>query len=74
MLATRSCRGRGTAATHGKPLGLLLPIARELGLQRLLISCDEDNVPSRRVLEGNGGVSGGETPHSEHAGERKLLF
>jgi predicted acetyltransferase len=53
---------------------LLLPIARGFGLQRLLISCGEDNVPSRRVIEGNGGVSAGETPHPEHPGKRKLLF
>ncbi len=64
-------RNRGYAR-HA--LRLLLPIARGFGLQRLLISCDEDNVPSRRVIEGNGGISAGETPHPQHIGERKLLF
>jgi predicted acetyltransferase len=64
-----SKRNRGYAR---RALGLLLPIARGLGLQRLLISCDEDNVPSRRVIEGNRGVSAGETPHPEP--KRKLLF
>jgi predicted acetyltransferase len=64
-------RNRGYAR---RALGLLLPIARGFGLQRLLISCDEDDVSSRRVIEGNGGVSAGETPHPEHPGKRKLLF
>jgi predicted acetyltransferase len=64
-------RNRGYAR---QALRLLLPIARGFGLERLLISCDEDNVSSRRVIEGNGGISAGETPHPERPGKRKLLF
>ena len=30
--------------------------ARELGLTRLLITCDDDNVASARIIEANGGV------------------
>ena len=30
--------------------------AREIGLERVLISCDTDNIPSVRVIEANGGV------------------
>ena len=33
-----------------------LPIARSVGLGRILLTCDDDNVASRRVIELNGGV------------------
>jgi predicted acetyltransferase len=33
-----------------------LPIARDLGITIALITCDLDNVGSRRVIETNGGV------------------
>lgn len=46
---------------HGKTiLRLTLGRARELGLKRVLISCDTDNLGSRGVIEGNGGVLEGE--------------
>ena len=48
-----SARRRGYA---GRALALLLPRAAEMGLERLLVTCDEDNVASRRVIERNGGV------------------
>lgn len=44
-------RGYATAA-----LALVLPVAREVGLRRVEITCDEDNEISRRVIEKNGGV------------------
>lgn len=47
-------RGYATAA-----LRLLLPVAREVGLSRVQITCDEDNEPSRRVIVANGGVLAG---------------
>jgi predicted acetyltransferase len=34
----------------------MLPVAREVGLRRLQIICDDDNEPSRRVIVANGGV------------------
>jgi predicted acetyltransferase len=37
-------------------LQLLLPVAREAGLKRIQLVCDDDNAPSRRVIEANGGV------------------
>jgi predicted acetyltransferase len=37
-------------------LAAALPKARELGLHHVLITCDEDNTGSRRVIEANGGV------------------
>ena len=36
-------------------LGHGLDRARELGLDRVLITCGEENVPSRKVIEANGG-------------------
>ncbi|MQW77927.1 GNAT family N-acetyltransferase [Nocardioides sp. dk4132] len=40
----------------GRALTLALREARELGLERVLVTCDEDNEGSRRTIEGNGGV------------------
>ncbi len=33
-----------------------LPKARELGLARALVTCDEDNIGSRKIIEANDGV------------------
>lgn len=44
-------RGHGTAM-----VAAVLPKARELGLEKVLITCDEDNKGSRAVIEANGGV------------------
>jgi predicted acetyltransferase len=46
-------RRRGYAT---RALALILPVGREAGLGRVEITCDEDNAPSRRVIEKNGGV------------------
>ncbi len=48
-----SARRRGVA---GNALRDALPIARDLGIDNVLITCDEDNVGSRRTIEKNGGV------------------
>lgn len=32
-----------------------LVIAKKFGLERVLITCDEQNIPSARVIQGNGG-------------------
>lgn len=41
---------------HGRlACQLVLVEARRLGLTRVLITCDEDNVASRRIIEANGG-------------------
>jgi predicted acetyltransferase len=38
--------------------------ARKLGLKRVLLTCDEDNPASRKIIEGNGGVfEGSEVVH-----------
>jgi predicted acetyltransferase len=50
---------RPTARRQGHGTAMLkaaLPKASELGLQHVLITCDEDNLGSRGVIEANGGV------------------
>lgn len=37
-------------------LRLTLEKAKELGLERVLVTCDEDNIASARIIEKNGGV------------------
>lgn len=48
-----SARRRGHA---GKALAAALPVARGLGLSRVLLTCDEDNSGSRATIENNGGI------------------
>jgi predicted acetyltransferase len=46
-------RGRGHATSM---LAQAKPVCRRLGLTEILVTCAEDNVGSRRVIEANGGV------------------
>lgn len=62
-------RGYATSA-----LRQLLPAAREVGLARVLITCDDDNLVSRRVIESAGGTFAGTQPDLFKAGVTKLLF
>jgi predicted acetyltransferase len=48
-----SARGRGLATWA---LGAVLPEARALGLERVLVTCGDDNIASARTIERNGGV------------------
>ena len=48
-----SQRRRGYAT---EMLRLTLPVAASLGLKRLLLTCDDGNIGSQRVIEKNGGV------------------
>ncbi len=57
-----------------RALSLLLPLAHALGRTRLLITCDEDNAASRRVIEANGGIPDGAEPHPERPGTARLRF
>ena len=57
-------------AARGKRLGtsilaLTLAEGRKLGIERFLLTVDAENVPSIRVIEGNGGVLENEGPHPE---------
>jgi predicted acetyltransferase len=44
-------RGYATAA-----LGRMLPVAAGHGIDPVLVTCDQDNIGSRRTIEANGGV------------------
>jgi predicted acetyltransferase len=48
-----AARRRGYAT---KALGLMLAVARDLGIDPALVTCDDDNIASRRVIEANAGV------------------
>lgn len=52
--SVRPSRRRRGYATEA--LRQALPIARHLGIARVLVTCDEGNTGSRRVIEANGGV------------------
>jgi predicted acetyltransferase len=62
-------RRRGYAT---RALALLLPIAGEVGLKRVEITCDDDNEASRRVIIKNGGEFSGARP--EPGRKTKLVF
>jgi predicted acetyltransferase len=50
---------RPTARRRGHATAMLraaLPVARDLGIDRVLVTCDLDNVGSRKVIENNDGV------------------
>lgn len=47
---SKRCRGYGKTI-----LGLGLDKARALSIPRVLVTCDEDNIGSRKVIEHNGG-------------------
>lgn len=49
----RSARRRGHASAM---LRTALPIANGLGIDPALVTCDEDNTASRRIIEKHGGV------------------
>ncbi len=55
-----------------RALGLILPVAHEIGLRRVLVTCDEDNIVSRKVILANGGVADGSERHD--GAPNKLRF
>lgn len=62
-------RGYATRA-----LALMLPTAAKAGLSRVLLTCDDDNIASRKVIEANRGSLVTQIPTSERAGSYKLHF
>lgn len=62
-------RGYATAA-----LGMILPVARAVGLKRVLVTCDATNEASRKVILANGGVFSGIQQSKEMGEPAKLLF
>ena len=61
---SRRQQGYGT-----QMLRLLLVKAREMGIEKTLVTCDETNVASRKIIEANGGV----LERAENLGEGKPL-
>jgi predicted acetyltransferase len=64
-------RGIGYAK---RALALLLPFAAADGLARVLVTCDEDNVASRKVIAANGGVLSGRAAAPNDPEKYKLQF
>jgi predicted acetyltransferase len=64
-----SFRRRGLATWA---LGAVLPEARALGLDRVLVTCDDDNIGSARSIERNGGVL--EDVRTTHAGIKRRYW
>lgn len=54
-------------------LRLALRKAKEMGIQKVRITCDETNIGSRRIIEANGGELDGSTDMGAGI-PRKLLF
>ncbi len=65
-----SKRGKGYG---NKILELALPKAKELGIDRVLLTCDATNIPSRKLIEKNGGILENQVPNPE-TGIDKLRF
>jgi predicted acetyltransferase len=59
-------KGYGT-----QQLALALPVAASLGIRRVLITCDDDNLGSIRIIEHNGGVLENRVDNGRHALTRR---
>lgn len=57
-----SQQGKGYAT---RMLSLLLPYAKTLAIDKLLVTCFADNPASARVIEKNGGMLEGEVPYKD---------
>ena len=64
-------RRRGYA---GEILRHGLAVARDLGLARVLLTCDEENTASRIVIERHGGTYAGATPATPEASARRRYW
>ena len=65
-----SCRNKGFGT---KLLSLTLDKAKELDINRVLITCDKDNIASRKIIENNGGVLSS-TGKSDRTGKEILRY
>jgi predicted acetyltransferase len=52
----------------------LLQRAHSFGLERVLVTTHQDNLPSRRVIEATGGVLAGLVPYPSQPGKFRLQF
>lgn len=57
-----SFRGRGIAS---EMLRLAIPVARSLGLKSVLLTCNDSNIASIKVIEKNGGILSETKPQFE---------
>ena len=55
-------------------LRAILPAAVAAGLRWVDLTCDDDNRPSQRVIEANGGILWSRSPEAERPGHDKLLY
>lgn len=65
---------RPSARCHGcasRMLALALPIARDMGLHPVVITCAADNIASAKVIERNGGILAETRGESE---EKELVY
>lgn len=62
-------RGYGTAIMSGG-----LQLTDELGLDRVLVTCSDDNVPSVRIIESAGGVLEDVVPHPASGGWKRRYW
>ncbi len=62
-------QGHATAA-----LRAILPLAVAAGLRHVDLTCDDDNRPSQKVIERNGGVLVSRMPEADRAEHDKLLY
>jgi predicted acetyltransferase len=62
-------RGKGYGT---KALELALVKAKEIGLNKALVTCDHDNFASKKIIEKNGGEF--ETMNTMPSGRKKLLY
>ncbi|MCR4325820.1 MAG: GNAT family N-acetyltransferase [Patescibacteria group bacterium] len=62
-------KGYGT-----KILQLALPKARELGIERVLVTCDAGNAASQKIIEKNGGVLENQVSDPETGGSKMRFW
>lgn len=55
-------------------LKLLLPICREFGEKRVLLTCDKENLASKRTIEANGGILENEVPDDVNLSESGIIL
>lgn len=68
----RPSRRRQGYGTMG--LRLVLPHAKALGLTRVLVTCDADNIGSRKIIEASSGVFENEVPQGGKAASKRRYW
>ena len=66
-----SKRGKGYG---NKILELALQKAKEIGVEKIRITCDVDNVASRKIIEKNGGVLENQVPNPETGVDKRRYW